>query len=263
MDTSRLDFIDNYFFENAENDHKFIVLHSLFNCITEEEITTLYFHHARGNTDLKRTIESYILKRTTNEPKRSFAKIGKKLLADHPEKDFKEQQSIRKFLSQFIRTLPEPLIQEYFDLLISSERKWDRHSANNVSDLIWNEDVEGKVLDNFYKYQDEYSFLPLIKNLTPTELGTIAAKFWTKEFPSARLKSQILRKIAQSEFDNYSFLEKHDPTYFLQALTIRKKPITEKLIKQIQRKLTSDNKYFLLWCLSQTGNWKLVTKYLS
>lgn len=262
MDTTRLDFIENYFFENADNFQVYIILHSLFNCITEEEITILYFRYAKGNPDLKRTIESYILKRTTNEPKRNFTKIGKKLLSDYPNKDFREQQSIRKFLSQFIRTLPLPVVKEYFDLLIDSERKWDRHQANNVSDLLWSDEVEGKLIDNFHKFKDEYSLLPLIENLNSVDLGNFITSIWSNNFPSARLKSKILKKVANSKFNNFAFLEDIDPTYYLQAITIRKETISDKLIKKLQRKLTDENKYYLIWCLSQTGDWKLVTKYL-
>lgn len=262
MDTTRLDYIDNYFLENADNFQLYIILHSLFNCITEEEITFLYFQYTKGNPYLKKTIESYILKRTTNEPKRNFIKIGKKLLEDFPQKDFRGQQSIRKFLSQFIRTLPVSIVKEYFDLLINSEKKWDRHQANNVADLLWDNEIEGKLLDNFYKYKDEYSLLPLIENLTPTDLGNFSVDNWTKDFPSARLKSRILKKVLSSKFDNYSFLEEIDPTYYLQAITIRKKSISEKLIKKLQKKLTPENKYYLIWCLSQTGDWNLVTKHL-
>jgi len=262
MDMTKLDFIDNYFLANADSSHVYIVLHSLFNCITEEEISILYFYYAKENPDLKRTIESYILKRTTNEPKRNFAKIGKILLSDYPKKEFREQQSIRKFLSQFIRTMPLPIIKEYFDLLIDSDRKWDRHQANNVADLLWNDEVERKLIDNFLKFEDDYSLLPLIKSLDPIDLGEFISSIWSKDFPSAKLKSQIVKKIANSKFDDLVFLEDIDPTYYLHAITIRRETISDVLITKLQKNLKEENKYYLIWCLSLTRDFKLITKYL-
>lgn len=65
MDINKLEFINEYFIDHADDELIFLNLHSLFNCLTEEEISHLYFVYAKSNPDLKKTLESYILKRTT------------------------------------------------------------------------------------------------------------------------------------------------------------------------------------------------------
>jgi len=172
-DYKKLEFIENYFYDHFEDDYFYIILHSLLNCISEIEIQVLYFENATGNPVLKKTIESYIIKRTTNEPKRQFNNVAKKLLNEYVNQDYSTQITTRTFLSQFIRTLPKVTIQFFFDTLIKSERKFDRHRANEVADLILTDEVKGQLLNNFNKYKDEYSLIPLINNFEKDELCLI------------------------------------------------------------------------------------------
>ena len=98
FDIKKLQYIENYFYEHVEDDFFYVVLHSLFNCITERELQVLYFEYAKGNPSLKKTIESYIIKRTTNEPKRSFENVALTLLNNYSEEDYHVQVTTRSIL---------------------------------------------------------------------------------------------------------------------------------------------------------------------
>ncbi|OFY94317.1 MAG: hypothetical protein A3K10_00810 [Bacteroidetes bacterium RIFCSPLOWO2_12_FULL_31_6] len=259
---NKLEFIENYFYEHYEDDFFYVVLHSLFNCISDNELKLLYFQNAKGNPILKKTIESYIVKRTINEPKRQFENIAKTLLNLYPEQDYKIQVTTRTFLTQFIRTLSKKTIRHYFDLLIHSERKYDRHRANEVADLIWSDEIEGYLTDNFYNYKDEYSLLPLIKNLEESKLCVLIENYWTKDFPSPRLKNSIIKKIAKLESDYYSFLKERDVSFYIQVLYLKKIKITENEIKQLLEAVTDENKFYLIWNIGMTGDWKQTVKYI-
>ena len=259
---NKLEFIENYFYEHYEDDFFYVVLHSLFNCISDNELKLLYFQNAKGNPILKKTIESYIVKRTINEPKRQFENIAKTLLNLYPEQDYKIQVTTRTFLTQFIRTLSKKTIRHYFDLLIHSERKYDRHRANEVADLIWSDEIEGYLTDNFYNYKDEYSLLPLIKNLEESKLCVLIENYWTKDFPSPRLKNSIIKKIANLESDYYSFLKERDVSFYIQVLYLKKIKITENEIKQLLEAVTDENKFYLIWNIGMTGDWKQTVKYI-
>lgn len=261
-DIKKLQYIENYFFDHVEDDFFYIVLHSLFNCISETELQVLYFEYTKGNPALKKTIESYIIKRTTNEPKRNFENVALTLLNKYPEEDYQTQVTTRVFLSKFIRTLSTRTIQLYFDQLIQSNRKLDRHRANEVADLIWNDEIEGQLIDNFLKYQDERSLLPLIENLDEEILCLIVKNYWSKEFPSDRIKSKIARKISKLDIDFISFLKERDVSYYIYILNLKKIKISDSLIQQLVKTVNEENKYYLIWTIGMTRNWKQITKYI-
>lgn len=262
IDIKKLEYIENYFYDHHEDDFFYIVLHSLFNCISEEELQVLYFENARGNTELKKTIENYIVKRTTNEPKRQFEGVALTLLNIYQKQDFHTQVTIRTFLSQFIRTLSTKTIQQYFDLLIHSDRKYDRHRANEVADLIWNDEIEGLLIDNFHKYKDEYSLLPLINNLKEENLCQLIENYWTSEFPTQRIKSNIVKKISKLDIEYFPFLKERDILFYIQVLNIKKIKISDLEINKLLNTVNEDNKYYLIWTIGMTGEWKLITKYI-
>lgn len=262
LDFQKLEYIENYFYEHHEDDFFYVVLHSFFNCLSEDEIQTLYFQNAKGNPALKKTIESYIVKRTTNEPKRQFDNVAKSLLNNYVNQEYHTQVTTRTFLAQFVRTLPVSTIEIYFNLLIGSERKLDRHRANEVADLILTDEIRDKIITNFHRYKDEYSLLPLINNLENEDLCLIIEKYWKIDFPSARIKSNILRKICNLEIDYFSFLKERDTSYYLQVLNLKKIAISDKDITKLISTETEQNKFYLLWTIGMTGNWKQTIKYI-
>ena len=262
IDIKKLEYIEKYFYDHHEDDFLYIVLHSLFNCISEKELQVLYFENAKANTKLKKTIENYIVKKTTNEPKRQFENVALTLLNIYPEQDFHTQVTIRTFLSQFIRTLSTKAIQQYFDLLIHSDRKYDRHKANEVADLIWNDETEELLIDNFRKNKDEYSLLPLINNLDAENLCKLIENYWTIEFPSQRIKSNIIKKISKLNIKYFSFLKDRDISHYIQVLNLKKIKISDSEINNLINTVNVDNKYYLIWTIGLIGEWKLITKYI-
>jgi hypothetical protein len=262
VDINKLEFIENYFYDHFNDDFFYIVLHSLFNCISDNELKVLYFENAKGNPVLKKTIESYIVKRTTNEPKRQFENIAKTLLSIYSEEEYQTKLTIRTFLSQFIRTLSNETVRQYFYLLVHSEKKYDRHRANQVADLIWDDEIEELLIENFNKYKDEYSLLPLIDNLKESKLCEQVEKYWTQDFPPARLKSSIIKRIAKLELDYLTFLNERDISFYIQVLNIKKIRIKEDEIELLLKSATEENKFYLIWTLGMTGDWEQTKKYM-
>jgi len=184
------------------------------------------------------------------------------LLNKYLEEDDQSQITTRVFLSKYIRSLSTTTIQLYFDLLIHSNRKYDRHRANEIADLIWSEEIEGLLTSNFHKYKDEQSLLPLIKNLDDEKLCLLIEDYWSKQFPSVRSKSLIVKKIANLDIDYAAFLKERDVSFYIKVLNIKKVEISEPLIQQLLESVNEENKYFLIWTIGMTGNWMLITKYI-
>jgi hypothetical protein len=259
IDEKKLSYIENYFFENEEHEFLYLVLHSLFNCISEEEVAQLYLYNSRGNPKLRKTLESYVVNRTIKEPKRQFNAIAINLLDAYGESDYRAQIAIRVFVSKFVRTLPKETIVRFYETLVSSERKLDRHQANSVADLIWSDEIAGELIGNFYKYKDEYSLLPLIQNLEPRSLGELAKKFWTKDFPRPWLKRSILMKISSLSMENFEFLRIDDPLFFTQILSLKKGGFSEKEIRTLLKSFIGNDKYYFIWNIGLSGNWEQIT----
>jgi hypothetical protein len=147
-------------------------------------------------------------------------------------------------------------------LLIHSDRKYDRNRANEVADLIWNDEIEGLLIDNFHKYKDEYSLLPLINNLKEENLCQLIENYWTSEFPTQRIKSNIVKKISKLDIEYFPFLKERDILFYIQVLNIKKIKISDLEINKLLNTVNEDNKYYLIWTIGMTGEWKLITKYI-
>lgn len=263
MDIKKLEFINEYFFAHHGEQYLYVVLHSLFNCLSDEEVALLYFDYARGNPELQKSLESYIVKRTQKEPFRSFEYIAKSILHDYQNQPSDRQVRIRMFLSQFIRTLSISCITRYYSLLINSSKKYDRKKASDVADLIWSEEVERDLRKNFIQYYDEISLSPLVDNLNAVDLFHLVENIWTKEFPSARLKSKIIKKLSDLPLDDMSFILEVDPIFYIQVLTIKKQTLSETIINQLLDSIDDNQKSYLIWCIGTSGDWDLLIKYLN
>jgi hypothetical protein len=256
------EFISNYFFTHKGDDDIFLTLHALFNCMSEEEITRMYFDHCMANSDLKKTLENYITRRTVSEPRRYFDKVARRLMAAYQGEAYGAQLKIRVFLTGLIRSLPVQTIRIYFDLFIQSERIVDRRRAGGVADLILSDEVEGKLWDNFHRYKDEESLIPLVTCLSPDDLCRLMEKCWTLEFPSYKLKNVILSKITKSLPRRLAFLKEREPAYFLRAMAFKQIKVDAKILGQLGKTMTEEQKKFTVWYLGLTGDWRLVTKYI-
>ncbi len=256
------EFISDYFLTHKDDDDIFLTLHALFNCMSEDEITRMYFDHCAANSELKKTVENYINRRTVSEPRRCFDKIARRLLVAYPGETYGTQLKIRVFLTGLIRSLPVQTIRLFFDLFIESARIVDRRRAGAIADLILSDEVEGKLWDNFYRYNDEESLIPLVTCLSPDDLCQLMEKCWTLEFPSYRLKNVILSKITKSLPRRLVFLKEREPAYFLRAMAFRQIKVDPKIVSQLGKTMTEEQKKFIVWYLGLTGDWGLVTKYI-
>lgn len=256
------EFVSDYFLTHKDDEDIFLTLHALFNCMSEEEITRMYFDHCAANSELKKTVENYINRRTVSEPRRYFDKVARRLLVEYPRETYSTQLKIRVFLTGLIRSLPVQTIRLFFDLFIESERIVDRRRAGAVADLILSDEVEGKLWDNFHRYNDEESLIPLVTCLSTDDLCQLMEKSWTLDFPSYRLKNIILSKIAKCLPIRLAFLKKREPAYFLRALAFRQTKVGPKIIGQLGKTMTEEQKKFIVWYLGLTGDWGLVTKYI-
>jgi hypothetical protein len=198
-----------------------------------------------------------------SEPKRRFDQIARRLLAEYPAQPYESQLKNRVFLTGFIRSLPKQTIQIYFDLLIASERIVDRRRAGAVADLISSDEVEGKLWDNFHRYKDEESLIPLMNCLSEADLWQLMKKCWRAEFPSYRLENTQLSRINTIAVKELEFLKSRDPAYFIRAMAIKKGKVNARTIRQLVKMAKEEQKKFIVWYVGLTGNWDWVVKQIN
>jgi len=207
-------------------------------------------------------VESYVNRRSESEPRRQFDKIARRLMAAYPAEPYEVQIRIRVFLTGLICNLPKETIVVFFDLFIKSERVIDRRRAGAVADLIFSDEVEGKLWDNFHRYKDEESLIPLVNCLSAGDLCQLMEKCWSLEFPSYRLKNTILAKIANAPGKRLDFLKHREPAYFFRAMAFKKVKIDAQTVNRLEKTMKDEQKKFIVWYLGLTGDWNLVLKHI-
>jgi len=261
-DLSKFAFIKQYFLDHENSKGCEVMVYSLLNCISEEEITVLYFDYTTDYTHFKDIVKNYIIQRATCEPIRAFNLLARRLLDIYVGEVYFKRLLIRKFLSQFIRATSTDIIKDYFDILSKSDMTVDRYIASKVADLLWSDEVKALLIANYHRKPDEYSVAPLIEWLEPELLCDLAKQYWTPTFPLLKQKKAILKRIIHLDDSYLSFLKERDPFSYLESLTMRNIGITEDDMSTIPQSLTEQEKNSLLWNLGLTGNWERMVKYL-
>jgi len=255
--------VTDYFLTHHEEEDIYLSLHALLNCLSEDEIGELYFEHCAVNPELKRSVESYIHRHSQTRPRRSFDKIARRLLAAYPKESYDFQIKVRVFLTGMVRNLSTQTIKTFFDLFITSQRVIDRRRAGEVADLIFSDEVEGKLWDNYYQHRDEESLIPLVRCLPPNDLCKHMKNCWTATFPSYRIKNQVIDKISAVEVTHLAFLKKRDPSYYVRAMVLKGRKVAAGPINRLKKTLPDDQQKFIVWYLGLTQNWDLVWKHLN
>jgi len=253
MNTRRVEFILDYISNHADDEFFYLNLHSLFNCLSEQDISSIYFQYGREISLLRRTIESYVVKRTTSLPLRNFDSVALELIKSYPDTDPKSQVAIRVFVSQFIRSQSKSVVKAYFEVLIHSHKIVDRRRAGEVADLIWDEKVEEMILENFSKYGDEDSLTPLAQSLNIIGLNSLLKRHLTPSFPSYRLKAQIAKRLVKLPVADFEYVKETDPCYFTQLMATKRLKVDRATIKLLKEAMSGS--VYTVWYLGLAGEW--------
>lgn len=244
MDTPRITYISDYFYNNHTDDDFFrdrffyLKLHALFNCLTPPEIKTLYFKHSLQSDKFKGTLLNFIARKSESFSF-DFSVIARELIENYSFQPYSLQIAYRTFLSQIIQHLDKEIIRDYFTLFIKSERTNDRKKSYEVAKLLWT-DIEQTIWDNFYKFKDKGALTQIIHNSDSYDLAIQLKNLWSINFPDNRFKKLIIDKTRKENISYFEFLRKAEPTFYIQALIVRNQPIDKKLLNLITKKMKQE-----------------------
>ena len=262
MSTLRTTYIIDFFYNNHTEDDFFrdkffyLKLHALFNCLTESEIKTLYLTKSAHGENLKHTLLNFI-ERKSQQKLIDFSLIANELLEDYNDQSYFVQLSYRTFLSKIIKHLDKEIISNYFHLFIKSERVNDRKKSYDVAEILW-PDVEDIIWENYFKQKDKEALIQILHYSTPADIVSNLSKIWEKDYPENKLKKLIIDKTHKESLSNFEFLNKSEPTFYLQALIARNMPIDKSLLKSLTKRMKKENNGFLFYYLGLAKDWDLL-----
>ncbi len=264
MDTYRIIYISDYFYSNHTEDDFFrdrffyLKLHALFNCLTPSEIKTLYLNHSLHSINFKRTLLNFVRKKAEARLL-DFSLIATELIENYSHQPYNLQIAYRTFLSQIITHLSKDMIRDYFNLFIKSERTNDRKKSYEVAKYLW-KDIEQTIWDNYFKFKDYGALIQIIYYSESYEIVIQLNNLWSKDFPDNRLKKLIIDKTYKEEISYFDFLMKSEPTFYIQALTVRNQLIDKNFLQSITKKMKRAGNRFVFYYLGLAKDWDLLTE---
>ena len=98
--------------------------------------------------------------------------------------------------------------------------------------------------------------------LEKESLCILIQKYCSNDFPSLRLKNEIILRIYDLDEKFLLFLKDIDVSYYMRAISLKGVKISNEYIHQLYSLISDKNKYYFIWNLGLTGNWGQTTKYL-
>lgn len=262
MQTDKVTFISDYFFEKHTEDDFFrdqffyLKLHALFNCLTASEVLTLYLEHSLHNEKFRSTLLSFV---GSSAAKRSidYTLPAKKLLENYTLQPYSSQISYRTFLNKVVKFLDRELIIIYFNLFIRSDRINDRKKAYEVADIIWTE-VEEMIWKNYFEFGDKGALEQVINHSSSQDIAQNVMKLWTGKSINNKLKKSIIEKTADEDLYHFDFLKTLEPTFYIQALLVRKLKIDKKLLGSIVKRMKKEQDGYIFYYVGLAKEWDLL-----
>jgi len=266
MAASKIEFIKDFFESYDVDDNYFgdrffkIKLHALFNCLNEKELKFLFLNQLSEQNGLLIPVLNFIVKKI--EAKQlDFNSIVVDLMEKYSSQTYKGQLYYRSILSIVIKHLDKKLINDYFNLFISSERVNDRKKAYEIAGIIWT-GVEETVWEVFFKYRDPNALIQIINYSTVEDLLSNLSIIWQKGNTKNFHKKLILEKTVECDISHFEFLKKTEPTFYIQALRLRNLPIENRFLKSVVKKMVTDSNGFVFYYIGLAKDWNLLIQTL-
>ncbi|GAB2798632.1 hypothetical protein GCM10027275_50260 [Rhabdobacter roseus] len=193
--------------ENLDN----LEIYSIINCLNETEIEHLYF-----NYNLEYIIVNYITKYNKNHL-RDYNNIILDLLQGFDRLSIQERKELREslFTIAFSATLLTQI--KIFEKLLNSDDAIENRRAAQLSKLIWNEDIQEKVINLYLKKYDKFIAIELINNLSKDILLNYFLILWNESFRDKE-KEYMIEKTLPLNDTILDFLEQNNIKFYLLSI---------------------------------------------
>lgn len=228
-------------------------IYSILNCLSEEDIETLYFDYGLSEI-IVRYIEKYM-----HEQDRSYRNIIFDLLNQFestlPEKRIK----LREILVSLAFKSSYEIQSRIFILLSESENKIENRRSAQISKLVWNEDVQQKVVDIYRKSKDKHVAVELINNMDADDASRYFSELWNDSLRNSE-KQRLIEKANPSEVILDKYLKKVDLKHYL--LTMVKRNIRLNEVPVLYTGIEYKDRIYIKWTAGKYNRGNLLLELI-
>ncbi len=212
--------------------------YSILNCLSEDEIINLYFEYGLEDI-IVRYIEKY-----NHEQKREYTKIILDLLNVYEKNLPSERRTLRESLVTLVSTLKFEIQVRIFNLLADSDDVIENRRASQISKLIWNDEVQQKIIDIYRKNQDKFIAVQLIDNLNEEDILRYFQELWKDSLRNFE-KQKLIDKANNKGNLPEEYLKKVGLKFYL--LTLVKQRIRLDEVSKLYIELEYGERTYIKW----------------
>lgn len=213
-------------------------IYSILNCMSEQDIEILFFDYGLEEIVVK-YIEKYI-----HEQGREYKEVTSHLLNEFEQNDVRERRNLRETLLAIIPYTDNSFQIQYFNLLANSENKIENRRAAQMSYLVWNEEIQQKIVDLYRENRDVFIAAVLIDNLSNEDISSYFKELWHESLRNS-YKQKLIDKSNLMEADLEDFLKRISLKSYLLSLLKRKEGLDE--IEKNYEKVAYEERTYIKW----------------
>jgi hypothetical protein len=231
-----------------------LYIHSILSTINIKELINAYL--TLPDTKIKKSIESNIEKRIENETSDILYSSLYNLVSTS---NYSKRQRIRKLLFAMLRKLDKIYTEDFFNIFYYSPYRNDISAALQISNVIWDVNINRKVLDDYLSTKNQLYLETYIKNGDHKTLVTYIEEIWEFQI-DYYLKLNIIRKLCPVYISKLEFLKSKEPDKYLFALTLSNIQVGDKILLDCFNQLNEKQKPYGILCLGKLKKWNLIEK---
>lgn len=161
---------------------------------------------------------------------------------------------IRKSVSESIITVqkyfPKEQLTEFFNEQVRSDIAADRKTAIAIAPSIYDGEVDKKLWQCWFDFEDKACAEVLFDNSPPEQLSLNFRSVWQSENLSRHTKLKFLKKVAKYNFERVRFLEQENPTSYLTACIAAGEDVSDEFCLETLRSVDKlDTLDYAIWCM--------------
>ncbi len=227
-----------------------IYIHSVLNTINLDPLITFYLK--KENSEIKRSLESNILKRLefVDKPELQYEKLFFRL----NKADYHTRQRIKNLQYSLLIRLSKTHYQDFFNTYFYSKYYYENTIALSVSDKIWSDDLNQQLLDKYLEKRQSKYLTTLLENGKIDCIIPYLERIFTVDLENF-LKMKIINKASPKYFKNLSFLKERDPEKYFYAMSLSNKKFSQEEITLCFNDIDTTIKHFGLMSLGRLKQW--------
>ena len=236
--------------------------YSLFFSLEMKVLCNLYFEEIH-NPIFRNKIVKYIKSKQSKNIESIPINFKQKLLDTFKISNGRKRIAIGSTIKELKEFFDKKLLITFFDCQIDSSLISDRKRAYEVSNLIYDNNIENLLWNAWDKYHDNNCLKVLAKRSDIEKLSQKFEEIWeTKDI--LYIKNYILRRVSLHDFSKIHVLKDKYPVSFLAACVTAKLELSDdEAILLATKSRSLDEFSYSLWCLGALGKTKAIIELLS